>query len=643
MARRGDRRRDFRHERPEVPPARIGVRQSVGTDTAGITRVTVFDPGRFRCRLLAAELADEWVEYGEATRTKPATMRTYRQAMTSFCRFVDSRLFLGAAEASMASSEPDLAPLLLAWEGQLPRHWQEGSTRPAVFATCLRTLVNRRGQHPDREMASGLRGVAAGQHTLHWGSKRELDEYSRKDRAALVQAAWRAIGELDKRLATGRALAASGAHPAEHGWLSLPNLLWGLANQAVTPREIRQNLPAPWPTELDDLVVQETEARANGMRRYLLILALLRLIYPNQQDLHAYRVLLVAATGHAPEELTGLDEDDVEFTPAGVRLTLTKNRAKRIRRRAFSRIAPAGSEENSEVFGDRPRLEVSVIMRRLMEVTRPLRERFPDQPAPVFLQASMSMKDWEVSVRRFNSSSGPNLSFQSWLDRMGLQLEGRTDIRRLRKSTKVEKAIAFGGRITDIADDHHEDTFRGHYAQGTTLRVVSGRVITEAQRTWFEKATSGPVVLDTAASEGLAEVPAGSALADLGLTPEQVDDLRSGALDMGVTSCRDPFDSPFSRPGELCSVAPLRCLECRNAWILPSHLPQLLLFSDHLESLRNRLNPVHFHTLWGQSAANLAAVLAERSEQEIAAARRHIADGTATLQLPLAARAEFDA
>jgi hypothetical protein len=53
-------------------------------------------------------------------------------------------------------------------------------------------------------------------------------------------------------------------------------------------------------------------------------------------------------------------------------------------------------------------------------------------------------------------------------------VEGASDIRRLRKSTKVEKAIAFGGRIADAANDHHEEVFRGHYAQGTTLRVMSG-------------------------------------------------------------------------------------------------------------------------------------------------------------------------
>jgi hypothetical protein len=59
----------------------------------------------------------------------------------------------------------------------------------------------------------------------------------------------------------------------------------------------------------------------------------------------------------------------------------------------------------------------------------------------------------------------------------------------------VEKAIAFGGRIADAANDHHEEVFRGHYAQGSTLRVMSGRVITTAQDHWFNMALEGPTML----------------------------------------------------------------------------------------------------------------------------------------------------
>jgi hypothetical protein len=76
--------------------------------------------------------------------------------------------------------------------------------------------------------------------------------------------------------------------------------------------------------------------------------------------------------------------------------------------------------------------------------------------------------------------------------------------------------------------------------------------------------------------------------------------------------------------------------------VLPSNLPQLLLFAEHLERLRLRLSPQHFAQLWGQSHANLQAVLADRTDEEKALGRKHIDAGEAFLQLPLAASVEFD-
>ena len=228
--------------------------------------------------------------------------------------------------------------------------------------------------------------------------------------------------------------------------------------------------------------------------------------------------------------------------------------------------------------------------------------------------------------------------FADWLAAARVAVDGAPDIRRLRKSTKVEKAIAFGGRIADAANDHHEEVFRGHYAQGSTLRVMSGRVITTAQDHWFNMALEGPTML-TRSTEVL---DAPEQAAALGLTRQQAEDIRRGALDMGLTQCSDPHNSPYGRSGELCPVAPLRCLECRNAWVLPSDLPQLLLFADHLDRLRLRLSPQHFAQLWGQSHANLQAVLTERTDEEKALARKHIEAAQVGLHLPLAANVEFD-
>jgi hypothetical protein len=168
---------------------------------------------------------------------------------------------------------------------------------------------------------------------------------------------------------------------------------------------------------------------------------------------------------------------------------------------------------------------------------------------------------------------------------------------------------------------------------------MAGHTITRAQTDWLKRALAGPVVLDEQAADRLGE----SEVRDtLGLDAKQAEDIVQGELDMGVSSCRDPYQSPYSPAGELCAVAPLRCLECTNAFILPSNLPQLLLFAEHLESLAARLDPRVFNRAWGQSRTNLKAVLADVLPADLERARRQIADQGLRLQLPLSSSVEFD-
>jgi hypothetical protein len=65
--------------------------------------------------------------------------------------------------------------------------------------------------------------------------------------------------------------------------------------------------------------------------------------------------LLVAATGHGPEEVTTVTENDVEFFPGGVRLRLAKNRAGLLRHRTFRDSSPSEDSVAVVEFVDRPR------------------------------------------------------------------------------------------------------------------------------------------------------------------------------------------------------------------------------------------------------------------------------------------------
>ncbi|APE38804.1 hypothetical protein BOX37_28225 [Nocardia mangyaensis] len=609
---------------------RVGTREVTVRNRSGAVNTSRLEVQEFMCARLAAELADEWVEYAAAAELSVGSVRSYRKTIMVFCAFVDATLPQAAA-VSLSCTEPELLPVVLDWVRRLPAQYPAGSRQPAAQAWRLRTLVARRARHHDRPLAAQLEGWLTGAVGLRRGVTQEIDEFSRAEKRSMIRAAWRDIGAVEQRLKRGTELLARGRDPRIGGWLDPANLLWALDHDIHSATEILAHLPtaAQWPTELADLVPTGVSRRR---WHRMLVQSLSGMLYPTNLDLHGFRVLLMAASGHTSEEISGLSEYDVEFTPDGVTLTFTKLRARSIRRRSY-RTAQA---KELVAFGTESKLDVAELIRRLLAVTERVRRHSGLSPAPLFVRVNPNIYD--LVPRPFEGAM-TDASFRVWLERVGVSVAGPADIRRLRKSGKVEKAIAYRGRVSDVADDHTVEVFRGHYAHGTTLHVIAANVITAAQQRWFSEAITGPTVLSTDAEPALAHPDAPAAL---GLTTGQIDELRSGALDMGISSCRDPFDSPFGRSGQVCPVAPLRCLECRHALILPSNLPQLLLLSDHLHRLRNRLSPRHFHELWGQSTANLAAVLAERSDAEIAMARKQIALSEASLHLPMASRTEFD-
>ncbi|MFF2819670.1 hypothetical protein ACFVT9_29630 [Kitasatospora cineracea] len=623
--------------------AHVGRWRVVARTATGRERVVDLDPAAFRCRVLVDELGAEWTDYAQMTRPHPTGVFAYRQAIRDLCAFVDRKAGDQAGSCSLARQVPDVAFYIREWMRELPSRWPEGSQRPYALASFVLALIRFRGLHGGRPLAPNVQRLTTIAAPVRPGGLKELEEFTRAEKRQLVRAAWQDVRVMEERLALGRRLVEEGGHPDEHGWLDPANLLWGLSRGEVTPRQIWEKLPhhSQWPAGLHAVFEHAGVRFQANTCRALLTIALAALLHPRNVDLQAFRVLLVAATGHSPDEIAALTEDDIEYLPGGVRLRMVKRRARKVRAREF-RDPPA---PDRYTHPDQRGLSVKEIVERLSAVTAEARRRCTVRPGFLFTVAFVA--NWnhprhpgQLVFRPFEPVGVVNGDFGDWAERAGVQVAGKLDIRRLRKSTKVKKAIAFRGVVSDIADDHTEETFLGHYAHGTTLRVLAGHTITTAQRTWLDKALNGPVVLDDASTAELHTPPA---LAELGLTTEQAEQIRQGELDMGVTNCRDPYDSPYSKQGDLCAVAPLRCLECRNAFVLPSNLPQLLLFADHLEGLRKRLSPQHFHRTWGQSHTNLKAVLAERTANELEAATTRITEQGLRLQLPLSALVEFDA
>ncbi|MBU5943276.1 hypothetical protein [Streptomyces sp. PAM3C] len=618
-------------------PSGLGLRV-VSTTSRGREVLQYVDPAAYRCSRLAAQLADEWVEYVASTSLTAGPSDSYRRSIEKLCERADAE-----TDAELMTLEsPELKSVLSKWERNLPADFTTGSQWPAMLASAMHVLIVRRDDHRHRSVDEGLARLVRGPILIGWGESNERDEFKLAEKQAMVRAAWASANALQKRLKEGWALAGQGQHPDQGSWFNIADLLWILSQNTVHPKEITRALPpaSQWPEDLRALITRPDGHVYSCMAKIMLVRRLLGCLYPTTLDLHAFRVLLMDATGHASEEVTDFGPGDVEFLPKGVRLTLIKERASRLRHRAFRDAAqpqPKPGERGEHESHDKPRREASAIVRRLLEVTEKVRERTPHITDTLFVRAVLHA-NLEIEFCRWDPEV-PSMAFGKWLDSVGVTIEGDRHIGRLRKSTKVEKAIVSGGRISEAADDHLEETFAGHYAQGTTLRVISGEVITTAQDHWFSKATGGPTVI-TPDAAGAAEDS--EALQALGLQPEEADGIVQGQLDMGISHCKNPYDGPYSPPGELCAVAPLRCLECRNAWVMPSQLPQLLHFELHLERVKQRLTPQAFTKQWGQSYMNLKAVLADRSDEEIALARKHIEAGEATLDLPLSARVEFD-
>ena len=612
--------------------AHIGLRQVV--PESGRRSPVVFDPSRYRCAALATELADEWVAYSQLSQVSQGQVVAYRRSIRRFAAYADLHSDDPSA-LSLARDIPDLALVIHEWCRALTTEFGEGSTSPWSYASDLRTLIRFRAARDDATVAASVRRLLSTPVPVAYGRCDELDEFTRQEKHALIRAAWDQVRAVEKRLGRGRALLASAlGHPEQHGWHSPANLLWALDNGTATFAQIRPRVPqlSSAPAQLVEIVKQGGVQPTDRLFYHQLMVALVALLYPRHEDLQAFRLLLVAATGHAPEELTGLHVKDVEFTPSGVRLAMDKQRAGWTRHRQFDAPVPTPHPETGA-------LNAPDLMRRLLAVTEKARLAVGEAGRERIFQWGAVTFGGTLTVRPFASNGASASTFGRWVAARGLTVSKPVDIRRMRKSVKVEKAIARRGVVADIADDHTFQTFMGHYAHGTTLHVISGNVVNRAQRRWLDTALHGPVIVDDEAAGQLNEP---NARAALGISDEQAQQIITGQLDMGVTSCRDPFASPYSKAGELCAVAPLRCLECTNAFILPSNLPQLLLFARHLQRLRLQLTPQHFHALWGQSYANLKAAIDERTPNEITLARRQIEEQGLTLQLPLGAHAEFD-
>ena len=622
------------------PDLRIGVRvvQSRIRDTVRSYRV---DPQAYACPALAAQLADEWVRYARAAALADgsryaATIRSFTSFTGRWCRAAGA----DPGAARLDGGPVDLVEVIGDWEVAQRQEHGPRSQQPYQSAVALFTLIGQRAAR-DPGVGERLRARAAARPMFGKGTTTPLAEFSNAERLMLRKMARADITALEARLARGEALLARGADPRLHGWGEPANLVWAARHGILTTAALHAGLPekvTAWPAAVRQMLGAST-GHLHG--RFGLMMAAAGLLFPCELDLHPFRVLLLLAMADCtPEELAGLTLAGIEFSDGAVRLRQAKARAGRVRIRLHPPTEPE-PDTGGRVHRGSGNWDIPGLFRRLLAVTAASRETFE---AADWLFLAVEARDYDTRLgaqaARFKQDGR---RFTHWIaahaGEAGVPpaISAPHDARRLRKTAKTTRVAALGGTLTDLAgDDHHVEVFRGHYAHGTTAHVLAARAVNAAQDKVFEKARTHPVFLDAAAESRLADPEVAGAA---GLSAGQAAAMGAGQLDMGLTNCRDPYDSPHAPAGTLCHVAPAMCMLCRNAVVFTAQLPRLVQLVGHIQAQRDVLEPPRWQAVWGRQAAALAELFdacpEETSQARVAAA------ASPPLDLPLGMRTEY--
>ncbi|WP_405671822.1 hypothetical protein [Streptomyces sp. NBC_01530] len=494
----------MRTSAPKPLPTRdldhVGIRTLTWRRRASEARHTV-NPAKYQCSILVAQLADEWIIYTRSLARSDGGAGL-SLAVRSFAKFVDKHLpplGMDPADARLDGHKVDLVEVIQSWEEDLRQHHGLHSNSPYAKTNDLLTLIEQRAVK-DASMPEALRVRAQAPPAYPPIQSEPLDEFSNAERIGLRDAARAAVRELEARLAGGRDLLERGVDPREDGWHEPANLLWAathppMLNGKILKPYFPQNVLS-WPAPVKALLPTAPDGTLLKRGFRPLVVELGRLLFPTETDLQAFRVLLMLGMSDtSPEELHGLHLPDIEFTDGGVRLVQRKMRAHRVRADLHPDPDSEPEEETPQEFAGDGAWDVPGLLRRLLAATELSRKVFPDAEPWLFLAVERRRNG--VLGARLADFNNRQRRFGSWIaaqhDANGkpLKISKPYEIRRLRKTTKVVRAVALGGTVSDLAgDDHHVEVYRMHYAHGTTAHVLAGRSINRAQQWVFDRMTT---------------------------------------------------------------------------------------------------------------------------------------------------------
>ncbi|WP_131830331.1 site-specific integrase [Mycobacteroides abscessus] len=557
---------------------------------------------------MAAQLADQWLQI--ASGTSRSVVWVHRQALDSYLKYVDSKTF---TSASLDRKPAQVVEALYEWCKQLPAQYTPGSIMPYRLANIVQTQIT--AAIADGIVTDGLlTAVAQGPSLIAKPSQSPLEEFSKAELNQLVLAA-RAHVRATRRI---RQWAVSTVTAYEAGELGKSHELREVARMLKLASELKltpetavldtDRLSLHFPAEASLLYPRSGPSDWRGIAARWCY----RAVLPVHADLTAFRILLLAGTGASPDEVGALKLSDIEWSDEGVRLQMIKARAGRSRGRFF-----AGQERHAG-------WSVPAIMDALLEFTEAARAL-----APAGVKEKVWVAVWRRDTQRRpylpgNASSAPIAAgLGYWIEMIQPlydtgDISAPHDLRRIRKTRVSQRAIELRGVMADIAaDEHTTQVFFSSYAHTTTLKVYSASVMSRFQSTLAEAVRTG----FTAFAQQRTKVPLAALTEALPVQETQARDLKSGALDMGVADCQDPYNSPFTQKGKLCASAPLSCFLCENAVVFTDHLPNILALIESMESARKSMGPQEWIATWGSQYDAARALVAALPDNVVHKAR----------------------
>jgi hypothetical protein len=575
---------------------------------------STLDLSASRLKVLSHELGQSWYEVATNLSYAPTTVRRMSVVVRRFIEFAELSGLDGTT--SLAATGSALVECIHRWELSLRQDYASTSNLPYKDSQQLSQILRWHVQS-GRPVASLVRSRAQARPLAPQRKETPVDEVPNRTRLELRDSCRAIIREAESRIQRGTAMASTGPG-ANDAPGSLPGLLRSLLNDAPGNSQawdqIRSAADAPQDL-LDELKsqVDSNDGQFPMTARSRLVL----IVSPSSRDLQAFRILLLMETGWSPEQLTDLRLGDIVWGDGKVTVRTQKLRAR--------------TKKSHEYYKGNSRWNVYALLERILALTAAIRHLATGPREEQYLLVRLTRSGQETYV---TNEIFKQYLLKDFIRDAGISWSGPFDIRRIRKTFKSIQGAVTGTAAGAAGMDHTIQVSRDHYMQSTTIHVLAAKVTNAAQQYVYNSIVQGPVV-----------IPAKASKLSLSQDDETVRDLATRTVNespkdmqMGVTACKNPYDSPFTTAGTLCHVRPSMCFLCPNALIFQDHLPRILTFRDTLLAQQPNFHPKEFQSVWGRTLASMEAILREFSPTQLKAASE---SGTGPVHIPISQRVQF--